>query len=85
MDSNNNSRQVLMHVEQVQFLEGVRKAMKGSKLADVAAVCYTDLCKAAGATSRNPSDPSALRLLVADFDSEFKVGAATDQGFFLLY
>lgn len=62
-----------MLCEQVQFFEGLRKALKGAKLADVAAACYVDLVKAATYTQPDPDDPSALRLLVADLDSDLKV------------
>lgn len=42
-------------------------------MADVAVICYADLCRAAAYTKPNTTDPSALRLLVADLDSELKV------------
>lgn len=47
--------------------------MKSPKLADVACACYTDLCRAATCTQPDPSDPSALRLLVSDLDFDLKV------------
>ena len=47
--------------------------MKSPKLADVACACYADLCRAATCTQPDPSDPSALRLLVSDLDFDLKV------------
>ncbi|KAM0749716.1 hypothetical protein T439DRAFT_302673 [Meredithblackwellia eburnea MCA 4105] len=58
--------------KKVQFFETLRKGLKGAKLADVAAACYVDLCRAATCTFPDPSDPSALRLLVDDLDVDLK-------------
>lgn len=55
-------------------MEGLRKAIRGDKFADAAIVVYADLCRAATYTPTNLDDPSALRLLIADLDSELKVG-----------
>ncbi|KAK4704245.1 neurofibromin 1, partial [Phenoliferia sp. Uapishka_3] len=58
--------------KKVQFFESLKKAMKSPKLADVACACYTDLCRAATWTQPDPSDPSALRLLVSDLEFDLK-------------
>ena len=53
-----------------QFLTNLKKQLKGGKLADVAAVCYVDICKASTFVSK--SDTSALRFLVPDAEIELK-------------
>ncbi|CAG8450213.1 2329_t:CDS:10 [Ambispora leptoticha] len=52
------------------FLENLKKSLRKSALADVAAVCYVDICKAATYVSKN--DSSALRLIVPEIENELK-------------
>lgn len=55
--------------KKIAFLEAIRKALKGGKLCDIAAVCATDLCKAA---TYSPPNSGSLRTLVSDFQQELK-------------
>lgn len=55
--------------KKINFLETVRKALKQSKLSDIAALCLVDVCKAATCTTKAES---GLRLLAHDVESELK-------------
>ncbi|KDN38513.1 hypothetical protein K437DRAFT_22753 [Tilletiaria anomala UBC 951] len=55
--------------KKVQFLEGLRKSLRTSKLSDVAAVCCVDLVRAAAFTQRAES---GLRLVVPDIERELR-------------
>jgi len=57
-------------MKKFQFFDGLRKALKGNKLADVALGCYVDLYRAAALTS--PNLETSLRLLVSDIDADLK-------------
>ena len=48
-----------------------RKALKKKTLADVAAVCYVDICKASTYVAK--SDNGALRHIVPDIENDLKV------------
>ncbi|KAI9310474.1 hypothetical protein BX666DRAFT_2126182 [Dichotomocladium elegans] len=50
------------------FLNTLKRSLKGSRMAELAAICYIDICKAATYVS-DPED-SALRLLVPEVESE---------------
>ncbi|KAI9005808.1 hypothetical protein CLU79DRAFT_712957 [Phycomyces nitens] len=52
------------------FLGILRNALRTSRTADIAAVCYVDLCKAA--TYVPPTDESVLRHIVADIEDDLK-------------
>lgn len=47
---------------QEKFLETIKKALKTPKTAEMAAICYVDICKASTFVSKQ--DVSALRYLV---------------------
>ncbi|GAM17779.1 hypothetical protein SAMD00019534_009540 [Acytostelium subglobosum LB1] len=53
-----------------RFLDALKKALKVPKLADVAAVCYVDICKASTFVSK--SEMSALRYIVPGIETELK-------------
>ncbi|CAG8836714.1 29817_t:CDS:2, partial [Racocetra persica] len=59
---------------QTQFLEKLRNALRGNRsqrgLADIAAMCYVDICKAS--TYVNYNDSSTLRSIVPDIEVELK-------------
>lgn len=61
-------------IKKLQFFENLRKALKGSKLSEIAATCFVDLIAAAAST--NDLD-TPLRLLVSDIDSDLKVRCFT--------
>jgi len=52
------------------FLETLRKSLKNSRLSDVAAFSYVDMCRASTFVSK--TDGSALRLLVPNIEIELK-------------
>ncbi|KAI9317519.1 hypothetical protein BX666DRAFT_2026794 [Dichotomocladium elegans] len=52
------------------FLSILRKSLRTSKTADIAAVCYVDLCKAA--TYVPPTDDCVLRHIAADIEDELQ-------------
>jgi len=52
------------------FLEMLRKSLKSSRLSDVAAFSYVDICRASTFVSK--TDGSALRLLVPNIENELK-------------
>ncbi|ORX72553.1 hypothetical protein BCR32DRAFT_285738 [Anaeromyces robustus] len=52
------------------FLDNLRKSLRNSRLADIAAFSYVDICRASTFVSK--TDGSALRLLVPNFESELK-------------
>ncbi|KAI0230569.1 Ras GTPase activating protein ira2 [Massospora cicadina] len=56
--------------KKVQFFDGLRKSLKGTRLADVAAVAYVDLCKASTYLA-NIKD-AALKNLIPDIELELK-------------
>eukprot|EP01132_Coremiostelium_polycephalum_P003622 gene3622-4511_t len=53
-----------------KFLDNLKKSLKVPKLADVAAICYVDICKASTFVSK--SDMSALRYIVPAIETELK-------------
>ncbi|CAG8509250.1 3861_t:CDS:10, partial [Acaulospora colombiana] len=53
-----------------QFLENLRKQLRGKTFADVAAICYVDICKAS--TYINTHDSLTLRTIVPDIEDELK-------------
>jgi neurofibromin 1 len=57
--------------KKAQYLEGLRKALKTAKNADVAAACYVDLCRAASMVRAD--DNSGLRLLVQEIEFDVRV------------
>ncbi|KAI8097774.1 uncharacterized protein BX664DRAFT_356981 [Halteromyces radiatus] len=52
------------------FLATLRKSLKSSRTADIAALCYVDLCKAA--TYIRPNDDSVLHHIAADIDADLR-------------
>ncbi|KAG1177602.1 hypothetical protein G6F70_005649 [Rhizopus microsporus] len=50
------------------FLASLRKAMKGDRMADLAAICYVDCCRAATYIAKD--DTTALRQIVPDIENE---------------
>ncbi|EFA82125.1 neurofibromin [Heterostelium album PN500] len=52
------------------FLDSLKKSLKVPKLADVAAICYVDICKASTFVSK--SEMSALRYIVPGIETELK-------------
>ncbi|CAO3592087.1 unnamed protein product [Absidia cylindrospora] len=52
------------------FLGTLRKSLKSSRTADIAAMCYVDLCKAA--TYIQPNDDSVLHHIAADIDGDLR-------------
>jgi len=50
------------------FLENLRKSLKSSRLSDIAAFSYVDICKASTFVSK--ADGSALRLLIPNIENE---------------
>ncbi|KAG0184581.1 Ras GTPase activating protein ira2 [Apophysomyces sp. BC1034] len=52
------------------FLGVLRKSLRSSRTADIAAVCYVDLCKAA--TYVPPTEDSVLRHIAADIEDDLK-------------
>ncbi|KAI9261580.1 hypothetical protein BDA99DRAFT_547292 [Phascolomyces articulosus] len=52
------------------FLSALKKSLKGTRMAELAAICYVDICKAATYVSK--SDVSALRHIVPDIENELK-------------
>ncbi|KAI8328834.1 hypothetical protein BC941DRAFT_216115 [Chlamydoabsidia padenii] len=61
--SQNNNRRT-------SFLGTLRKSLKSSRTADIAALCYVDLCKAA--TYIRPNDDSVLHHIAADIDGDLR-------------
>ncbi|CAG8615452.1 22543_t:CDS:2, partial [Racocetra persica] len=53
------------------FLEALRNSLRRPRLADVAAVCYVDICKASTYIARNES--SALRSLVPEIEKDLQL------------
>ena len=53
-----------------KFLDSLKKGLGTSKLGDISAVCYVDICKASTYVSK--SDTSALRYIVTDIEAELK-------------
>ncbi|CAO3589215.1 unnamed protein product [Absidia cylindrospora] len=52
------------------FLGTLRKSLKSSRTADIAAMCYVDLCKAA--TYIHPNEDSVLHHIASDIDADLK-------------
>ncbi|CAG8508989.1 2177_t:CDS:10 [Funneliformis mosseae] len=52
------------------FLDSLKQSLRRSRLADVAVVCYVDICKASTYVAKN--DSSALRLIVPDIENDLK-------------
>lgn len=52
------------------FLDSLKKSLRSARLADVAAICYVDICKASTYVSKN--DTSALRHIVPEIENELK-------------
>ncbi|CAG8444039.1 5054_t:CDS:10 [Acaulospora morrowiae] len=53
-----------------QFLDNLKRHLRGRNLADVAAICYVDICKAS--TYVNSHDSSTLRTIIPDIESELR-------------
>eukprot|EP01114_Cavostelium_apophysatum_P004552 TRINITY_DN1484_c0_g1_i2.p1 TRINITY_DN1484_c0_g1~~TRINITY_DN1484_c0_g1_i2.p1 ORF type:complete len:1402 (-),score=458.43 TRINITY_DN1484_c0_g1_i2:3446-7651(-) len=51
-----------------KFMEGLKKSLKNTKLSDISAICYVDICKAATFVSK--SDMSALRYIAPAIESD---------------
>ncbi|CAI2172941.1 5991_t:CDS:10 [Funneliformis geosporum] len=56
--------------KRVAFLDSLKQSLRRSRLADVAVVCYVDICKASTYVAKN--DSSALRLIVPDIENDLK-------------
>ncbi|KAI8390971.1 uncharacterized protein BYT42DRAFT_508674 [Radiomyces spectabilis] len=56
--------------KKTMFLTALRKSLKGGRMAELSAICYVDICKAATYVSK--SDMSALRHIVPDIENELK-------------
>ena len=54
-----------------QFIENLKKGIKGGKKSEVATVCYVDICKAATFVSNSEKGNSA-RIIVASVEKELK-------------
>jgi neurofibromin 1 len=52
------------------FLATLKSSLKAGRMAELAAICYVDICKAATYVAR--SDASALRHIVPDIENELK-------------
>ncbi|KYR01829.1 hypothetical protein DLAC_01846 [Tieghemostelium lacteum] len=59
-----------VYASKEKFLDNLKKSLKIPKLADVAAICYVDICKASTFVSK--SDMSALRYIVPAIETELK-------------
>ncbi|CAG8526331.1 12565_t:CDS:2 [Rhizophagus irregularis] len=57
--------------KKVAFLDSLKQSLRRSKLAEVAAVCYVDICKASTYVAK--SDSSALLQIVPDIENDLKV------------
>jgi len=57
-------------VAKEKFLDSLKKALKSTKHADIAAVCYVDICKASTFVSK--ADMSALRYIVPAIEMDLK-------------
>ncbi|KAI9475616.1 MAG: hypothetical protein EXX96DRAFT_506141 [Benjaminiella poitrasii] len=53
------------------FLATLKSSLKPGRMAELAAICYVDICKATTYVSK--SDPSALRNIVPDVEHELRV------------
>ncbi|RUS29150.1 hypothetical protein BC938DRAFT_480989 [Jimgerdemannia flammicorona] len=56
--------------KKTMFLDSLKKSLRSARLADVAAICYVDICKASTYVSKN--DMSALRHIVPEIENELK-------------
>ncbi|POG62935.1 hypothetical protein GLOIN_2v1784706 [Rhizophagus irregularis DAOM 181602=DAOM 197198] len=56
--------------KKVAFLDSLKQSLRRSKLAEVAAVCYVDICKASTYVAK--SDSSALLQIVPDIENDLK-------------
>ncbi|RIA90709.1 hypothetical protein C1645_875920 [Glomus cerebriforme] len=56
--------------KKVAFLDSLKQSLKKSKLADVAAVCYVDICKASTYVAK--TDTSVLLQIVPDIENDLK-------------
>lgn len=61
---------IMSLLEQTIFLSALKKSLRGTRMAELAAICYVDICKAATYVSK--SDSSALRHIVPDIENELK-------------
>ncbi|CAG8517845.1 8557_t:CDS:10 [Diversispora eburnea] len=52
----------------VQFLDSLKRSLKGKSFADVAAICYVDICKASTYVAKNEN--LALRMIVPEIENE---------------
>ncbi|KAI8972992.1 hypothetical protein BDB01DRAFT_839035 [Pilobolus umbonatus] len=59
-----------IYAKKTQFLSTLKSTLKQGRVAELAAICYVDVCKAATYVSK--SDTSALRHLVPDIESELR-------------
>ncbi|KAI9282283.1 hypothetical protein BY458DRAFT_429071 [Sporodiniella umbellata] len=56
------------HSKKAAFLSSLQKAMKAERMAELAAICYVDICRAATYVSKN--DMTAIRQIVPDIETE---------------
>ena len=52
-----------------QFMDNLKKALKGNKLADIAAICYVDICKASTFVPKTETS-SSLRYIIPGIENE---------------
>ncbi|CAG8574310.1 8733_t:CDS:10, partial [Diversispora eburnea] len=60
----------LTNNKKVIFLDSLKSSLKRNKLADIAAVCYVDICKASTYVSKN--ETSALRMIVPEIENDLQ-------------
>ncbi|KAG1471849.1 hypothetical protein G6F56_001890 [Rhizopus delemar] len=56
------------HSKKAAFLNSLKKAMKAERMAELAAICYVDICRAATYVSKD--DMTAIRQIVPDIETE---------------
>ncbi|KAI7862201.1 hypothetical protein BDF14DRAFT_1858538 [Spinellus fusiger] len=59
-----------IHVKKSQFFANLSQSLKGGRTAELAAICYVDICKAANYVGVD--DTSALRKIVPEIEKELK-------------
>ncbi|KAG9291425.1 hypothetical protein G9A89_021843 [Geosiphon pyriformis] len=70
LDAAMSDTRMMSTSKEALFLDSLRKSLRSTRLADVAAICYVDICKASTYVSKN--DSSALRLIVPEIENELK-------------
>ncbi|KAI8975307.1 hypothetical protein BDF20DRAFT_914255 [Mycotypha africana] len=66
----NNSSQRTSSSRRSLFLASLKNSLKPGKMAELAAICYVDICKAATYVAK--SETSILRRIVADIENELR-------------